>query len=128
MQRDPDRRATGRPTRGREGGSSEGGIDIEILAAENADRLPRVEPGTRVDVAVVGTMYPTAKLADDRYISWWFDALAPDPDSPAVSEWIAAPTRFLAAVTMEQLREDPATLSSLLASADGEPAGEESID
>ncbi|MFC6838163.1 hypothetical protein [Halomarina ordinaria] len=92
---------------------TDGGVDIELLVADESEETPSVESGTRVDVVVNGRMYPTAKLADGRYVAWWFDTAAPDPESSVNTEWVAAPTRFLAAATIGELWDDPASLHAL---------------
>ncbi|MFC7157488.1 hypothetical protein ACFQPA_18840 [Halomarina halobia] len=91
-------------------------IEIDILVA-NGTETPSVESGTRVDVSVNGDMYPTAKLEDGRYVAWWFDTEAPDPESDVNSEWVVAPTRYLAAATVGELWNDPAAFHSLVESA-----------
>ncbi|WP_101294997.1 hypothetical protein [Halegenticoccus soli] len=92
---------------------SEQSIRIELLVADDSEEAPQVEPKSRIDVAVNGHMYPTAKLRDGRYIAWWFDVAAPDPDDPVTTEWVAAPTRYLAAATLGELWDDPAAFASL---------------
>ncbi len=91
-------------------------LQIELLVADGTDDWPRVEQRSRIDVSVNGHMYPTAKLEDGRYIAWWFDTAAPEPSDPATTEWVAAPTRFLAAATLGELWENPASFDSLTAS------------
>lgn len=90
-------------------------VPIEILVADEDDERPSVKEGTRIDVSVNGQMYPTAKLADGRYVAWWFDTDAPAPDDEVTTEWVAAPTRFLAAATLGELWEDPAAFDTLVA-------------
>ncbi|MFB6087881.1 MAG: hypothetical protein ABEJ85_05115 [Haloarculaceae archaeon] len=88
-------------------------IPIEVsIGAGDADH-PEVDDNTRVDVQVDEQMYPTARLTDGRYVAWWFDHEAPDPDSDVTTEWVAAPTRFLAAGTLHELWEDPAAFDRL---------------
>lgn len=95
-------------------------IPVEIIRAPeagadgDADDRPEVEPASRVDVLVKDGLYPTARLEDGRYVAWWFDTDAPAPSDPATSEWIVAPTRYLAAVTLRELWEDPAAFDSLV--------------
>lgn len=88
---------------------------IELLVADGDEQRPAVESGSRIDVSVDGQMYPTARLADGRYIAWWFDTSAPDPTDSVATEWVAAPTRYLAAATLGELWEDPALFDSLTA-------------
>ena len=88
-------------------------IPIEIVTATGDDERPRVDDDTRIDVSVDGEMYPTARLDDGRYVAWWFDADAPAPTASATTEWVAAPTRFLAAGTLHELWENPAVLDRL---------------
>lgn len=92
---------------------SERHIPIEISVATAPGERPSVESGTRVDVSVNGNLYPTARLEDGQYVAWWFDTEAPAPDDPATTEWVAAPTRFLAAGTLHELWEDPAAFEDL---------------
>jgi|GEM_PF-1211581 len=97
-------------------GSNEGGerrIPIEISVATDGDERPPVDDGTRIDVEVDGRMYPTARLADGRYVAWWFDTDAPALDDPATTEWVAAPTRFLAAGTLHELWQDPSAFDAV---------------
>lgn len=89
-------------------------VQIEILVADSPEDAPEVETDSRVDVAVNGQMYPTAKLVDGRYVAWWFEATAPAPDDSITTEWVAAPTRYLAAATISELWEDPAAFDSLV--------------
>lgn len=96
-----------------DGGRGERHIPIEISLATDGDERPPVEEETRVDVAVDGQMYPTARLADGRYVAWWFEADAPALEDPATTEWVAAPTRFLAAGTLHELWEDPTAFDAL---------------
>ncbi|MFQ3318284.1 MAG: hypothetical protein ACI8UR_001613 [Natronomonas sp.] len=89
-------------------------VPIEVsLDAE--DEGPPVESNTRIDILVETETYPTARLDDGRYVAWWFTADAPEPDDPAASEWVTAPTRFLAAGTLHELWENPRALDSLAA-------------
>lgn len=92
---------------------AEQSVLIELLVADGDEERPAVESGSRVDVSVNGQMYPTAKLVDGRYIAWWFDTSAPDPTDSVATEWVAAPTRYLAAATLGELWEDPALFDSL---------------
>ncbi|WP_129115459.1 hypothetical protein [Halegenticoccus tardaugens] len=92
---------------------SDGQIQIEILVADDADERLKVESNSRIDVSVNGRMYPTAKLDDERYVAWWFDAVAPEPDDPATTEWVVAPTRYLAAATLGELWNDPTAFHAL---------------
>lgn len=89
-------------------------VQIEILVADSPEDAPEVEADSRVDVAVKGRMYPTAKLDDGRYVAWWFEATAPAVDDSITTEWVAAPTRYLAAVTLRELWEDPSAFDSLV--------------
>jgi len=89
-------------------GTGERSIPIEVAVGDDAETRPPVDDATRVDVEVDGQMYPTARLADGRYVAWWFDTDAPDLDDPVTTEWVAAPTRFLAAGTLHELWQDPA--------------------
>ncbi|WP_423746279.1 hypothetical protein V5735_16865 (plasmid) [Haladaptatus sp. SPP-AMP-3] len=95
-------------------GVTERTVQIEILVADCPEDAPEVEANSRVDVAVNGQMYPTAKLDDGRYVAWWFEATAPAPDDSITTEWVAAPTRYLAAATLSELWEDPAAFDSLM--------------
>ena len=45
-------------------------VPIEISVAEEGDERPAVENGTRLDVAVRGGLYPTARLDDGRYAAF----------------------------------------------------------
>jgi hypothetical protein len=100
--------STGRPSHAEEFVRIEVGIDA-------ADAEPNVESDTRIDILVESEAYPTARLNDGRYVAWWFDTEAPAPAEPAASEWVAAPTRFLAAGTLHELWEDPAAFDRLTA-------------
>lgn len=95
-------------------------IPIEISVATDPDERPCVDSGTRVDVSVNGQLYPTSRLEDGRYVAWWFDTDPPEPGDPATTEWVAAPTRFLAAGTLHELWEDPAAFDDLVES-DSDP-------
>ncbi|WP_266080361.1 hypothetical protein [Haladaptatus caseinilyticus] len=88
-------------------------VRIEVLVADSPEDAPLVESDSRVDVSVNGQMYPTAKLTDGRYVAWWFEPTAPAVDSSITTEWVAAPTRYLAAVTLGELWENPATFETL---------------
>lgn len=88
-------------------------VPIEISIAGEGDDRPSTESNTRIDVAIDDRMYPTARLDDGRYVCWWFDADAPPADDPVTSEWVAAPTRFLAAGTLHELWENPAAFDAL---------------
>jgi hypothetical protein len=94
-------------------GSGERHIPIEIAVGDDAEGRPPVDAETRVDVEVDGRMYPTARLSDGRYVAWWFDTDPPDLDDPVTTEWIAAPTRFLAAATLHELWQDPAAFDDV---------------
>jgi hypothetical protein len=96
---------------------TEQSVLIELLVADGDEERPPVEPASRIDVSVDGQMYPTAKLDDGRYIAWWFTTSAPDPTDAAATEWVAAPTRYLAAATLGELWDDPALFDSLTAAA-----------
>ena len=89
-------------------------VPVEISLEAEAEG-PAVESDTRIDILVDTEAYPTARLDDGRYVAWWFEADAPAPSEPATSEWVAAPTRFLAAGTLHELWENPAALDSLAA-------------
>jgi hypothetical protein len=92
----------------------ERGVPIEVTVAEEGDDRPSVVGDSRIDVAVDGRLYPTAELEDGGYLAWWFDAGdAPTPDADATTEWVAAPTRFLAAATLRELWEDPAVFDRI---------------
>jgi hypothetical protein len=88
-------------------------LPVEIRVVTDADRAPPVESETRIDVSVGDRMYPTARLESGEYVAWWFDADAPAPDDPATTEWVVAPTRFLAAGTLHELWQDPAAFDRL---------------
>lgn len=92
-------------------------VPIEITVAGEDEERPSVVSGTRLDVAVRGEMYPTKRLADGRYAAWWFEATdrAPDLDDPVTTEWVAAPTRFLAAATLSELWNDPGSFDRVVA-------------
>ena len=92
---------------------SESHVPIEIIVSPDDEGGPGVEPHSRIDVLVNDRLYPTARLDDGRYVAWWFDTEAPEPDDPATTEWIVAPTRYLAAVTLRELWEDPAAFDSV---------------
>jgi hypothetical protein len=96
---------------------AEQSVLIELLVADGDEARPTVESASRIDVSVNGQMYPTAKLHDGRYIAWWFTTTAPDPTDAAATEWVAAPTRYLAAATLGELWEDPTLFDSLTATA-----------
>ena len=87
-------------------------VPIEVHL-DAADERPAVEADTRIDILVETAAYPTARLDDGRYVAWWFDADAPAPAAPATTEWVAAPTRFLAAGTLHELWENPAVFDRL---------------
>lgn len=89
-------------------------IPIEVTVACEDGERPQVEESSRIDVSVQGQMYPTARLEDGRYVAWWFDTDAPRLESPATTEWVAAPTRFLAAATLSELWEDPVSFEELV--------------
>jgi hypothetical protein len=93
-------------------------VPIEITVAEEADDRPELVPESRMDVAVLGELYPTARLADGRYVAWWYEADAPDLHDPMTTEWVTAPTRFLAAATLRELWEDPTSFEQV--TADGQ--------
>ena len=93
--------------------TAEGCVPIEV-SVDAADGQPPVESDTRIDVLVETETYPTARLGDGRYVAWWFTADAPAPESPAATEWVAAPTRFLAAGTLHELWENPGAFESLV--------------
>jgi hypothetical protein len=98
---------------------SESHVPIEITVAEECDERPTVRADTRLDVAVQGEIYPTAELADGRYAAWWFEADEPPAlDADVTTEWVAAPTRFLAAATLRELWEDPRAFDDLTARGD----------
>ena len=87
-------------------------VPIEV-SVDAEDEQPAVESNTRIDILVEKEAYPTARLDDGRYVAWWFTPDAPAIDDPATSEWVAAPTRFLAAGTLHELWENPSALESL---------------
>jgi len=89
-------------------------VPVEVSVGAGDAEHPSVDENTRVDVQVEGRMYPTARMTDGRYVAWWFDHEAPDPDAPATTEWVAAPTRFLAAGTIHELWADPTAFDSLV--------------
>jgi hypothetical protein len=91
------------------------GVPIEITVAEESDDRPDLVPDSRMDVAVRGQLYPTGQLADGRFVAWWYEADAPALDDPATTEWVTAPTRFLAAATLRELWEDPASFGQVTA-------------
>lgn len=89
-------------------------VPIELIVADDEeDDRPAVADATRIDVVVNGRMFPTVELEDGRYVAWWHDTDAPEPDDPATEEWVAAPTRFLAAATLRELWENPIAFESL---------------
>ena len=96
-------------------------VSIEICDPPSHDDTPQLEDGTRVDTMVKDRLFPTARLEDGRYVAWWFDTNAPDPYDETTSEWVVAPTRFLAAATFRELTEDPARFDELLGGEE-EPA------
>jgi hypothetical protein len=96
-------------------------VSIEILEPPAPDGTPALDPDTRVDTMVKDRLLPTARLDDGRYVAWWFDTDAPEPYDEATSEWIVAPTRFLAAATFRELTEDPARFDELVGGEE-EPA------
>lgn len=98
---------------------SEQHVPVEITVAGEEEERPSVDTASRIDVSVDGEMYPTARLADGRYVAWWFDTDAPEPEDPLTTEWVAAPTRFLAAATLRELWDDPAAFDSLVARSEG---------
>lgn len=100
--------SSGRPTH------AEDFVPIEV-SVDAADAEPDVETDTRIDILVDAEAYPTARLDDGRYVAWWFDAEAPAPAAPATTEWVAAPTRFLAAGTLHELWENPTAFDRLTA-------------
>lgn len=87
-------------------------IEVNVDAT---DEQPTVESNTRIDILVETEAYPTARLDDGRYVAWWFGPDAPALDDPVTSEWVTAPTRFLAAGTLHELWENPSALDSLAA-------------
>jgi hypothetical protein len=104
-------------TDGRPSGSRH--VSIEICDPPARDSAPQLNDGTRVDTMVKDRLLPTARLDDGRYVAWWFDTDAPDPYDETTTEWVVAPTRFLAAATFRELTEDPARFDELL---DGDAA------
>jgi hypothetical protein len=96
-------------------------VSIEILEPPAPDGTPALDTETRVDTMVKDRLLPTARLEDGRYVAWWFDTDAPDPYDPATTEWVVAPTRFLAAATFRELTEDPARFDELVGGEE-EPA------
>ncbi|MFB6119181.1 hypothetical protein [Halosegnis sp.] len=93
-------------------------VPIEVTLAGDDDERPSVVDGSRLDVAVDGRLYPTAELHDGGYLAWWFTAGdTPAPDADVTTEWVAAPTRFLAAATLRELWEDPAAFDRLVESS-----------
>jgi hypothetical protein len=95
---------------------SEESVPIEV-SFDADDEGPPVESDTRIDILVETEAYPTARLDDGRYVAWWFTTDCPEPDDPATSEWVTAPTRFLAAGTLHELWENPTAMKSLDANA-----------
>ena len=94
--------------------TGERGVPIEVTVAADGDERPSVVDGTRLDVAVDGRLYPTAERRDGSYLAWWFDAGdSPAPESEVTTEWVAAPTRFLAAATLRELWEDPTRFDAI---------------
>jgi hypothetical protein len=89
-------------------------VPIEVGLGADGER-PTVESNTRIDILVETETYPTARLDDGRYVAWWFSADAPPLADPTAGEWVAAPTRFLAAGTLHELWEHPAAFESLAA-------------
>jgi len=90
---------------------------IEVTVADPGEPRPSVVGDSRLDVAVDGELYPTAELTDGGYLAWWFEAAdSPAPDADATTEWVAAPTRFLAAATLRELWANPAAFDRI---ADG---------
>lgn len=89
-------------------------VPIEVTLAAEGDDRPSIIGGSRLDVAVDGRLYPTAELKEGGYVAWWFTAGdVPMPDADATTEWVAAPTRFLAAATLRELWEDPTVFDRL---------------
>lgn len=88
-------------------------VPIELIVADEGEERPAVADATRIDVVVNGRMFPTVELEDGRYVAWWHDTDAPAPDDPTAEEWVAAPTRFLAAATLRELWENPVAFESL---------------
>jgi hypothetical protein len=87
-------------------------VPIEVNV-DAGDEQPAVESNTRIDILVETEAYPTARLDDGRYVAWWFAPDAPAIGDAAASEWVAAPTRFLAAGTLHELWENPSAMESL---------------
>jgi hypothetical protein len=98
----------------RQPGATDEHVPIEV-SLDAAEERPAVESNTRIDILVETEAYPTARLDDGRYVAWWFDTDAPAPAAPATTEWVAAPTRFLAAGTLHELWENPAAFDRLTA-------------
>lgn len=92
---------------------SEDSVPIEVSLDADETEGPPVESDTRIDILVETKAYPTARLDDGRYVAWWFTTDCPAPDAPVTSEWVTAPTRFLAAGTLHELWEDPGVMESL---------------
>ncbi|WP_336135880.1 hypothetical protein [Natronomonas amylolytica] len=88
-------------------------VPIEVSLDADETEVPAVEADTRIDILVETEAYPTARLDDGRYVAWWHTTDCPAPDDPATSEWVTAPTRFLAAGTLHELWENPAAMESL---------------
>lgn len=99
---------------------AESHVPIELIATDEGEEWPGVAEGSRIDVVVNGRMFPTVELEDGRYVAWWHDTDAPAPADPATEEWVAAPTRFLAAATLRELWDNPVAFESLKAD-DGAP-------
>lgn len=97
----------------RDTGSESQHIPVEINVVTDADRAPPVADDSRIDVSVGDRIYPTAALETGEYVAWWFEADAPAPDDPVTTEWVVAPTRFLAAGTLHELWQDPAAFDRL---------------
>ena len=98
----------------RQPGADDEGVPIEV-SFDAAEERPAVESNTRIDILVETEAYPTARLDDGRYVAWWFEADAPAPTASVTTEWVAAPTRFLAAGTLHELWENPAAFDRLTA-------------
>lgn len=90
-------------------------VPIEVSVDAGDDERPPVESNTRIDILVGTETYPTARTDDGRYVAWWFGPDAPAADAAVTSEWVTAPTRFLAAGTLHELWENPAAFDSLTA-------------
>jgi hypothetical protein len=88
-------------------------VPIEVSLAAEETENPPVESDTRIDILVEKEAYPTARLDDGRYVAWWFTTDCPPADDPVTSEWVTAPTRFLAAGTLHELWENPGVMESL---------------